>query len=148
MYTSLCLWCSAFPRKRGPTLTAVPAWSALGQGSLHSVMDVLHVSESSPSVLEGWSIGGSAGGRLYQQNLEAVMVLGLLQWPQPPGESGTSAVIHAALGRGPDCSEKLHFFQIQPLARVVRALQQPAELAVTVGIREPVNEELDEGALR
>ena len=31
---------------------------------------------------------------------------------------------------------------------MVHALQQPVELAVTVDIHEPVNEELDEGALR
>lgn len=40
------------------------------------------------------------------------------------------------------------FVQIRPLASVVRALQQPVELAVTVDIGEAVNEELDEGALR
>lgn len=58
-------------------------------------------------------------------------------------------MIHTALGQGSDHSEKLDFFfQIRPLASVVHALQQPVELAVTVDIHEPINEELDEGALR
>lgn len=56
-------------------MTTVSVWSALGQGSLHGDMDALRVSESSPSALEGWFVGGSARGRLYQKTLKAVMVL-------------------------------------------------------------------------
>lgn len=42
----------------------------------------LHVSELSPPALKGWFIGDSARGQLYQQNLKAVMALGLVQCPQ------------------------------------------------------------------
>lgn len=50
--------------------------------------------------------------------------------------------------RAPTAQKSCIFFQIRPLASVVHALQQPVELEITVDIHEPVNEELDKGALR
>lgn len=82
-----------FPLKARPTLTAVPVWSALGQGSLHGVVDVLHVSKSSPSALEGCFGGDSARGWPYQQTLKAVVALWLVQCPLLFPSSLTSAAL-------------------------------------------------------
>lgn len=146
VYQSLSLvFC--FPLKAGPTLSAGSLCLAFGQGSLHRGMDALCVSESSPSALQGWIVEDFGGTN--QQILK-------LWWPF--GWSGTlcsfqadlSLAPHASclsspatgewfqhsdpgsLGQGSDCSEKLDFFQIRPLASMVHALPQPGELAVTV----------------
>lgn len=75
--------------KAGPTLTAESLWLALGQGSLHRDMDALHVSESSPSALQGWFVEDFAGAN--QQILKAVMALWLVQYPLLFPSSLTSA---------------------------------------------------------
>lgn len=143
LYTSLYLWCSAFPWKQGILwLLGLSGW--LLAKAVCTGLRMHSVSESSPSAVQGWFVEDFAGTK--QQILKAVMALWLVlpssltsawlpmpaAWAHPPQESGSSTVICAARGQGSDCSEKLDFFQLQPLASMVYALHQPVELAVTV----------------
>lgn len=81
-----------------------------------------------PESQAGSSAGPAPTVFSEKANLNGAAVVG---W-----ESGFSTAARTALWQGSDRSKKPDFFQIRPLARMLCALQQPVELAVTVDIHE------------